>query len=135
MRAPTMRLLLRLLALLIPLAACDGGGTGTAPLGGEYIAVLQSPHGAEGAAILELTGEGIQEVVAASATLFQQPVNGGRRVMLVREPGGRIEFRVRLAEGAGLPAVRVLQVVDGDDVPRSSTDGYQVSFTRTRGDT
>jgi hypothetical protein len=123
------------LPLLLALAACDGGGgTGASLSGGEYIAALESPHGAEGAAILEVTGAGVEEVFASAATLFQQPVSGGRRIVLVREPAGRIEFRVRITPGNDLPAVRVLQVVDGDDALRPSTDGYTVSFTRTRGD-
>jgi hypothetical protein len=121
--------------LLLALFACDGGrGTGAALAGGEYIAALESPHGAEGAAILEITGAGVEEVSASAATLFQQPVSGGRRVVLVREPAGRIEFRVRIAPGNDVPDVRVVQVVDGDDAVRPSTDGYTVSFTRTRGE-
>ena len=125
---------LLILPLLLALSACDGGeGTGAALSGGEYIATLESPHGAEGAAILEITGPGVEEVFASSATVFQQPVSGGRRVVLVREPAGPIEFRVRIAPGNELPQVRVVQVVDGNDAVRPSTDGYRVSFTRTRG--
>jgi hypothetical protein len=127
-----MRILAPLLALAA-LSACDGGGTGSETAGGEYIAALESPHGAEGAALLELSGEGIQDVYAASLSLFDQPVSGGRRVMLIREPAGRLEFRVRMAAGNGPPTVRVLEVVDGADQPRASTDGYEVTFTRTRG--
>lgn len=130
-----IRLPLLVLPLLLALAACDGGqGTGAALSGGEFIATLESPHGAEGAAILEITGAGVEEVSAAAATLFQQPVSGGRRVVLVREPAGRIEFRVRVAPGNDVPDVRVLQVVDGNDALRPSTDGYTVSFVRTRGE-
>lgn len=124
-----------LLSLLLALAACDGGeGTGTDLAGGEFIGTLQSPHGPEGAAILEIGGAGVEEVFASSATLFQQPVSGGRRLVLVREPAGAIEFRVRMAPGNAPPEVRVVQVVDGDDAVRPSADGYTVSFTRTRGD-
>lgn len=120
------------LLVLAALAACDGG-TGSDTAGGEYIAALESPHGAEGAALLELSGEGVQDVYSASLSLFDQPVSGGRRVMLIREPAGRLEFRVRMAAGNGPPTVRVLEVVDGGDQPRASTDGYTVTFTRTRG--
>lgn len=105
----------------------------TAAGGGEYIAALVSPNGPEGGAILEITGGGVEEVVAASATLFRQPVTGGQRLMLIRDAPGRVEFRVRMAAGSQLPTVRVVQVVDGDDNVRASTDGYEVTFTRTRG--
>lgn len=121
--------------LLLALSACDGGeGTGAALEGGEFIATLRSPHGAEGAAILEITGTGVEEISASAATLFRQPVSGGTRVVLVREPAGAIEFRVRVAPGNDVPDVRVIQVVDGDDALRPSTDGYTVSFARTRGE-
>lgn len=122
------------LAALPAMAACDGG-TGAAPEGGEYIAALEAPDGRpEGALLVELTGAGIAGVQAASAELFRQPVSGGLRLMLIREPAGRIEFRVRLAPGSALPAARVLEVVGPDDLPRASLDGYHLSFTRTRGD-
>lgn len=129
MRIPILRLAL---VLLPALAACDGG-TGASPAGGEFIAALQSPHGPEGAALLELTGEGIESVAGSSVTLLDLPVNGGRRVMLVREPAGVIEFRVRVAPGNEPPDARVLQVVGPDDQLRPSTDGYAVTWTRTRG--
>ena len=129
MRTPFLVPVLAALAL----AACDGG-TGAEAAGGEFIAALESPNGAEGAALLELTGPGVEQVSASSATLFRQTVSGGLRVMLVREPAGRIEFRVRMAPGSRPPAVRVVEVVDGDDRPRASVQGYEVSFTPTRGD-
>lgn len=128
------RLLSLALAALPALAACDGG-TASTPPGGEYIAALGTPDGRpEGALLVELTGEGISDVHAASLALFEQPVSGGRRLMLIREPAGQIDFRVRMAPGSAPPAVRVLEVVGPDDLPRASTDGYSVSFTRTRGD-
>jgi hypothetical protein len=124
-----LRRLLSLALSAVPLlTACDGG-TGSSEAGGEYIAALETPDGRpEGALLVELTGEGISDVHAASLALFEQPVSGGRRLMLIREPAGRIDFRVRMAPGS------VLEVVGPDDLPRASTDGYSVSFTRTRGD-
>lgn len=122
-----------LLAAAAALVACDGG-TGSETAGGEYIAALESPNGLEGAAVLEMPGEGVLAVRAASLSLFQQPVSGGKRLVLVREPAGRLEFRVTMAPGHAPPAVRVLEVVDGQDQPRASTEGYAVTFTRTRGD-
>lgn len=131
-----MRSLLLVLAALPALAACDGGGgTGASTAGGEFIAALESPDGRpEGAVLLELTGDGISRVHAASLALFEQPVSGGRRLMLIREPAGRIDFRVTMAPGASLPSVRVIEVVGPDDLPRASVDGYSVTFTPTRGD-
>lgn len=128
-----MRIPLLLALLVLPALAACGDGTGASSAGGEYIAALQSPHGPEGAALLELTGEGIESVAGSSVSLFQLPVSGGRRLMLVREPAGVIEFRVRVAEGHEPPDARVLQVVDPNDQVRPSTDGYRVTWTPTRG--
>ncbi|HEX2209899.1 MAG TPA: hypothetical protein VHG93_19650 [Longimicrobium sp.] len=130
MRIPPFLVLLPLLAL----AACDGGTGASSSAGGEYIGALQSPNGPEGAAMLEITGGSVQEISAASATLFRQPVSGGQKVMLIRPDAGRIEFRVVIADGGELPQVRVVQVVAPDDSVRPTTDGYAVTFTRTRGD-
>ena len=120
--------------LLLALAACDGGGTDAAQAGGEYIATLESPNGPEGAAVLELTGSGVQAIRATSLSLFRQPVSGGTRLLLVREPAGRLEFRVRMAAGSRPPEVRVVEVVDGEDRQRASLAGYAVDFTPVRGD-
>jgi hypothetical protein len=130
-----LRLRLALPALGLCLAACDGGGgTDAEAPGGEYIAVLESPHGAEGAAILEVPADGVESITATSLSLFRQPIAGGTRLVLVREPAGRLEFRVRMAAGSRPPEVRVVEVVDGEDRQRASVDGYEVSFTRVRED-
>lgn len=123
-----------ILSLLLALSGCDAGSTAAEHSGGEYIAALESPHGPEGAALLEVAGDGVESFTATSLSLFTQPVSGGTRVLLVREPAGRLEFRVRLAPGRPPPGVRVLEVVDGGDQPRPSVAGYEVTFTRTRGD-
>ena len=125
----THRSILAALAAALALGACDGGGTDSAP-GGEYRAVLQSPHDAEGGAALELTGPGIQSVAVDAGSLFSQPTGGGTRVVVFSEPAGRIQFRVTMAPGQGPPEARVLEVVDGSDQPRASLDGYRVTFGR-----
>lgn len=125
---------LLVLACALLLAACDGGGTGASAPGGEFIAALRSPHGPEGAVLLEVAGAGLTFVGTSSASLFQQPVSGGWRVMLVREPAGVIEFRVHVTPGNELPSVRVLEVVDAEDRMRPDTEGYTVEFTPARGD-
>lgn len=121
------------LAAALALAACGDGGTGSAAAGGEYIATLESPNGPEGAAILEIPDQGVEAITASAAALFRNRISGGHRLVLVREPAGPIQFRVRLAEGNDFPEVRVMEVVDGQDRRRPSTEGYEVSFTRTRG--
>ena len=124
---------LLLFTALLSLAACgDGGGgpgTGTED-GGEYRAVLQSPNGAEGAAAIELTGPGIQSVTASGGRLFSQASNGTTRVVVVHQTAAEIAFRVTMAPGQAPPAARVVEVVDGNDLPRTSLTGYSVTFGR-----
>lgn len=115
---------------LLALAACDEGGTGVSA-GGEYRAVLRSPHGAEGAAIIQIDGAGVRSVSAGEGTrAFMQPGAGGTRVVVVREPAGPIEFTLTLAAGGTLPRARVVEVADGEDQPRASLDGYRVTLER-----
>lgn len=130
-----MRLFLARLAVpvLLALAACDGGTDVPEPAGGEYDAVLQSPNGPEAAAQLELSGAGIEDVRSSTAFLASSPVSGGRRVVIVRQQPGTLEFRVRMAEGQGPPDVRVLEVAAPDDAVRASVSGYRVVFARVAG--
>ena len=115
---------------LLALAGCDEGGTGVTA-GGEYRAVLESPHGAEGAAAFELEGSGVQAVSGGEGTrVFMQPAAGGMRVVAVREPAGPIAFTVTLAPGSRMPRARVVEVADGQDQPRASLAGYRVTLER-----
>jgi hypothetical protein len=125
---------LLLLTAFLSLAACgegggDGPGTGTED-GGEYRAVLQSPNGVEGAAAFELTGPGVQAVTASVGRLFTESTGTITRIVVVQEPAGPISFKVTMAAGQGPPSARVVEVVDGNDLPRTSLSGYNVVFGR-----
>ena len=124
------RSILAALAAALALGACEPGGTTGSPPGGEYRAVLESPNGAEGAVALELTGPGIESIAADAGSLHTQPSGATTRVVLFREPAGPLEFRLTMAAGQEPPAVRVLEVVDGEDRPRPSLAGYRVTFGR-----
>jgi hypothetical protein len=112
----------------LALGACDAGDPD--PPGGEYRAELRSPNGAEGAAAIELTGPGIESITADAGTLHTQPTGNTTHVVLIRDPSGPIKFRITMAPGQAPPAARVVEVVDGDDRPRASLDGYRVTFGR-----
>jgi hypothetical protein len=120
---------LLLLAATLSLGACERGGTPPED-GGEYRAVLESPHGAEGAAAIELTGPGIESITTFTGRIFTQSAGTTTHVVLVREPAGPIEFRVTMAAGQAPPSARVVEVADGSDQPRASLAGYRVTFGR-----
>lgn len=120
------------LMALFALAACDPGGTGSEP-GGEYRAILESPNGADGAAAVELTGAGIESITGDSATVHSLAGGGTTRLVVLREPAGRLAFRITMAQGQAPPSARVVEVADGGDRPRASLDGYRVTFKRSGG--
>lgn len=122
--------------LMLALAACGDGGPETppTPTGGDFDAVLQGPTSSESAAMVELTGEGIEDVQSnGPAIVASSPVSGGRRVVVVRPAPGPIGFRVRVAEGGAIPTARIVELADANDQLRTSLTGYQVTFTRVAG--
>lgn len=127
-----LRSLLFAAPVMLALAACDGGPeTPPPPPGGNYDALLQGPTSSESAALVELTGDGIEDVVSTGpAIVASSPVSGGRRVVVVRPAPGAIGFRVRVAPGNEPPTARVVELADDRDQLRGSLTGYQVSFTR-----
>jgi hypothetical protein len=115
--------------LVLGALACDA----TSPRGpsgpGEVAARLVSPNGAEGAAVLELSGSGIGAVRAsAGTTLFIAAEGATTRLVLVRETPGELAFHVHLADRATAPTARVIEVAGGDDQLRTSLTGYRVEF-------
>lgn len=125
-------------ALLLGAAACD---TGTGPeLGGEYLGMLDSPFGAEGSALIEITHPDIRSVSAPGRILVAQGITERTvRLMLINPPrnqnGGPITFVVRMASGARPPEGAVLAVASPDNRPREFVGGYTVRFTRLEPDT
>ncbi|HXV86845.1 MAG TPA: hypothetical protein VD793_09110, partial [Gemmatimonadales bacterium] len=53
--------------------------------------VLESPHGAEGAAVMEVVGVGVSDVVGPAGTYTHVSGDTTRVVILLEEPGA-IEF-------------------------------------------
>jgi hypothetical protein len=121
-----------LLPALLALGACgdDGGTTPPPPPGGTFDAVVVSPNGEEASAVIEITGTGIEQVIRATGFLAASPVNGGQRLVIVREVPGALEFAVKVAAGNEPPTAHVIEVAGADDLPRASTSGYSVTFTR-----
>ena len=120
-----MRKLLVCVTSVLLLASCDS----TNPSGpGTLTAVLKSPNGAEGAAVLDV--EGIVESMSANGdvTLYQTPSGQATRAVLVRLTPGELSMKVTLADVSRTPQITVVEVADGDNKVRPSVSGYNVEF-------
>lgn len=128
------------------LAACESEILDT-PI--ELRGRLVSPNGPEGAAILEIVGAGLGEArpvtqpaaatassgegsssfEAAPSYLFSRRSGDTLRLVIVLEEPAAMEFAVEWFRRTTRPEARVLEVVDGNNLPRGSLTGYRVEFT------
>ncbi len=114
-------------ALALALVACSTDGT--APnRPGEIRAVVVSPDGVLGAAVLELGG--ISEIRPVGGRAFTERHGDVLRVVIVLDEPGQIEFRIRLADMAGQPSATIVEVADGDNQVPESISGYRVEFSQ-----
>lgn len=133
---PSPRRLVALLALTLALAlttaACgdDGGPSGP----GELSAVVVSPNGPEGAAVVRVSGKavvGAQAFEGEGQVFSAQPDSLTTGVVVVRNAPGTLRFRLQVRDrGAPPPAAILLQVSDPDNRLRPSLAGYKVQFER-----
>lgn len=125
---PRLRLLLTAVAVGVVPAGCTDG---PAPGPGTLAASLVSPHGAEGAAVLELVGPGIEGVSGgAGARVWGRPGGGDTvAVVVVADQPGALTFRVAVADTLLRPEVRVVEVAGPDDALRGVLAGYRVELT------
>lgn len=109
------------------LGACDASGPER--VAGTFTATLMSPHGSEGAAVVELEGAGITAVRALDGLTWASLGDGGGRVVVVRESPGIVRFELELRGAPSLPEVRVVEVA-GPDAALRPLDGYRVEVRR-----
>ncbi|HLU26409.1 MAG TPA: hypothetical protein VKZ58_11965 [Longimicrobiales bacterium] len=133
-RGASVRAVLRgaLLAASLGLAGagCDDPDGPGGP--GVYEVVIESPNGPEGAAVVQLTGSGIEGARSADARVFVARVERNTsRVVVVRDEPGELRFQVEVRDlGAPMLSAVLLQVADGNNELRGSLAGYRVSLIR-----
>ncbi len=108
--------------LALALVACSSDGTGP----GEMRAVVVSPDGDLGAAVLELGG--VLDITPVGGRAFTERNGDVLRVVIVLDEPGQIEFRIKTADITGEPAATVVEVADGDNQVPESVSGYHVQF-------
>ena len=115
-----------LAALAFTAMSCDStepkGGPGTVK------AVLVSPNGPEGAAILDVTGAVESFTATKDVSLYTTPSTTGTRVVLVRLTPGELSVNMKVSNTLEPPPVTVAEVADGNNNVRASVSGYQVTF-------
>lgn len=120
-----MRKILLSILVVTVTSACDStrpGGPGT------VTAVLVSPNGAEGAAVLDITGPVESLSANGDVSLYRTPSANGTRAILARLTPGELSMKISLADVSATPQIGVVEVAGGDDKLRSSLAGYRVEL-------
>ena len=121
--------LVAIVGLVASLTGCSDQAPVSGP--GTLTVTLRSPNGAEGAAVIALTGEGIGETTGlGDVTLFRADDVDRTTLVLVSPAGGVLSFTVALADTTRLPAPSVAQVAAPDDELRPSLVGYRMDWSR-----
>jgi hypothetical protein len=116
-------------AVLVTLvASCDSGPP--VPMGpGQLDGLLFSPNGAEGAAVLQLTGADIGAIELEGGSVFRETDGFTTRIVVILDEPGDIQFRVYVAERSEPPEAAVVEVADGDNQLRTQLGGYRIELT------
>lgn len=114
---------------IVLLVAC--GDDPPLPGPGTLTATLVGPNAAEGAAVVQLFGEGIQSISAVSPTqAFPRLDANGARVVLVNHDGGTLAFELALTDTLQKPEILVIEVAGPDDELRADVTSYDVELVR-----
>lgn len=106
--------------LLLGLAACDSEPTGPSGPGQLMVTVASFLGGANGAAIIELTGTGVRRVSALEGDLFFLHNGNTTRVVICLDQPGTIAFLVDVDDRATPPSGHLIELADGHNQLRST---------------
>jgi hypothetical protein len=114
---------------LVALVGCADEGPVAGPA--TMTATLRSPHGAEGAAVVLLVGDGVGAITAVGDTEVYTHTGGtSTLVVLINQAGGELAFQVAVADATQPPEAVVQQVAGPDDALRPSLAGYALEIVR-----
>ncbi|HEX9730245.1 MAG TPA: hypothetical protein VGA37_17255 [Gemmatimonadales bacterium] len=89
-----------------------------------------SPHGAEGAALIELVGESGTVAPRDDGHLLTARRGDTVWVFVALQVPGEIRFAFEVAARRQPPSARVVEVADGENRMRPDVDAYQVRLVR-----
>jgi hypothetical protein len=107
-------------------ASCDNstGSSGPGPLS----AVLVSPNGNEGAAVLDVVGSVESVTTPDGVSAYTTPAANGLRIVLVRLDAGTLSMTLKVPDISNPPALSVVEVAGPDNALRQSLAGYRVEI-------
>jgi hypothetical protein len=117
--------------LLVALLTGACGDAAQPDPGGVWVGTITG-SGAQsaGAAVVALTGPGIEAATALDSRAYTHAAGDTVRVVLVRDTPGMLRFSIRLARGSTLPHATVLELADGANELVTPATPFAVSFTR-----
>ena len=116
-----------LAAAILVATACDS----TQPKhSGTLTAVVDSPNGAEGAAVINVRDPVDSFTAVEGTSLYQTPTPTGTHIILVRLTPGELSMKVNVPDVSSLPHFFVIEVADGENKIRPTPSDYHVSFLR-----
>ena len=120
-----------IVACLASLGLAAGCADDPVPGPGVLTATVESPNGAEGAALLTLVGDRILEISPLDGRVFSE--HHGDTVIVVvvvvNEAGGELSFGVEVTDTTRRPLATLLEVSGPDDKIRGLS-GYSVDIRR-----
>jgi hypothetical protein len=121
-------------ALLVAAAALVslscGDGTSGPPYGaGDLVVHLISPNGAEGAAVLETSDEGITGVACDSCDVYHNRAVGMSRIVVLMDRSGEISFRMSVRDRRLPPELQVVEVAGPSNEARDDVSQYTVRYS------
>ncbi len=118
---------LQFLVILLGASGCGDGAPVSVP--GILTATVESPNGAEGAALIRLIGGGVAFVEPLTGALHTSVLGDTTKVLVVLDTPGDIAFRLNVADTTRPPVATLIQVADGQNELRAGLIGYSVRFT------
>ena len=107
-------------------AGCENSNESSGP--GPLSAVLVSPNGNEGAAVLDVTGTVESVSTPSGVSAYTTPSANGLRIVLVRLDAGSLSMTLKVADISQPPSLSVVEVAGPDNALRQSLAGYRVEI-------